>query len=70
MNPVWLKGLLGIVPKLLTDSKGKWSSKRTVSGVLIVEAVRQMETTGVTWQTLLLSVIAVLPLCFSVFEKE
>jgi len=70
MNPIWAKGLLAIVPKMFTDSKGKWSSKRTVSGVLVVSVVTQIETHGITWQTLMLSFIAVLPLCFSVFEKE
>ena len=70
MNPIWAKGLLAIVPKMFTDSKGKWSSKRTVSGVLVVSVVTQIETHGITWQTLMFSFIAVLPLCFSVFEKK
>ena len=70
MNPIWAKGLLAIVPKMFTDSKGKWSSKRTVSGVLVVSVVTQIETHGITWQTLMLAFIAVLPLCFSVFEKK
>jgi len=70
MNPIWAKGLLAIVPKMFTDSKGKWSSKRTVSGVLVVSVVTQIETHGITWQTLMLAFIAVLPLCFSVFEEK
>jgi len=70
MNPIWAKGLLAIVPKIFTDSKGKWSSKRTVSGVLVVSVVTQIETHGITWQTLMLAFIAVLPLCFSVFEEK
>ena len=70
MNPIWAKGLLAIVPKMFTDSKGKWSSKRTVSGVLVIAVVNQIDTNGITWQTLALAFIAVLPLCFSVFEKK
>jgi len=70
MNPIWAKRLLAIVPKMFTDSKGKWSSKRTVSGVLVVSVVTQIETHGITWQTLMLAFIAVLPLCFSVFEEK
>lgn len=64
MNPLWLKGVLAIIPKMFTDNKGKWSSKRTVSGVLALAAVTQIDTMGITWQVLLLSLIAVLPLCF------
>jgi len=64
MNPLWLKGILAIVPKMFTDSKGKWSSKRTVSGVLALAAVTQIDSSGINWQTLVLALIAVLPLCF------
>ena len=64
MNPIWAKGLIAIIPKMFIDNKGKWSSKRTVSGVLVVEAVRQIELNGFTWQSLLFTFIAVLPLCF------
>lgn len=70
MNPIWAKGLLAIVPKMFTDSKGKWSSKRTVSGVLVIAVVNQIDSNGITWQTLMLAFIAVLPLCFSVFEEK
>jgi hypothetical protein len=64
MNPLWLKGILAIVPKMFTDNKGKWSSKRTVSGVLALAAVTQIDSSGINWQTLVLALIAVLPLCF------
>lgn len=70
MNPVWIKSLIGIVPKLFTDSKGKWSSKRTVSGVLAIAAVTQIDANGITANTLILAAIAIVPLCFSVFEKK
>ena len=70
MNPIWIKSLIGIVPKLFTDSKGKWSSKRTVSGVLAIAAVTQIDANGITANTLILAAIAIVPLCFSVFEKK
>lgn len=58
------KGIFAIVPEMFKDHKGKWSSKRTVSGVLAVASVSQIDATGITWQTLCLALIAVLPLCF------
>ena len=64
MNPLWIKGALAIIPKMFTDNKGKWSSKRTVSGVLALAAVTQIDSSGINWQTLVLALIAVLPLCF------
>jgi hypothetical protein len=64
MNPIWAKGLIAIIPKMFTDNKGKWSSKRTVSGVLAVAAVSQIDSNGITWETLVLALIAVAPLCF------
>ena len=70
MNPVWIKNLIGIVPKLFKDNKGKWSSKRTVSGVLAIAAVTQIDANGITTNTLILAAIAIVPLCFSVFEKK
>ena len=58
------KGVISILPEMFKDNKGKWSSKRTVSGVLAVAAVSQIDSTGITWQTLVLALIAILPLCF------
>jgi hypothetical protein len=58
------KGIFAIVPEMFKDHKGKWSSKRTVSGVLAVAAVSNIDTQGITWETLCLALIAVLPLCF------
>lgn len=70
MNPLWAKGILAIVPEMFKDTKGKWSSKRTVSGALAIAAVSQIDANGITWQTLILAAIAVVPLCFSVFENK
>ena len=69
MNPLFAKGILAIIPEMFKDTKGKWSSKRTVSGVLAIAAVTQIDAHGIDTNTLLLAFIAVIPLCFSVFEK-
>ena len=47
------KGIFAIVPDMLKDHKGKWSSKRTVSGVLAVAAVSNIDTQGITWENAL-----------------
>jgi len=64
-----LKGVLALIPEMFKDNKGKWSSKRTVSGVLAVAAVAQIEANGISWEILCLALIAVLPLCFLGDEK-
>jgi len=63
------KGIITILPEMFKDHKGKWSSKRTVSGVLAIAAVSQIDSSGITWQVLVLALIAVLPLCFLRGEK-
>ncbi len=47
----------------------KWSAKRSVSGVLVTASVTDMATNGLTEYNVLLSFIAVLPLCFSAFQR-
>lgn len=61
--------LLKAVKELFTDSKGKWSSKRTISGVIVVTASMYIEKNGIDTNSLILVGLAVLPLCFSAFEK-
>jgi len=63
------KGVISILPEMFKDHKGKWSSKRTVSGVLAMASVSQIDSSGITWQVLVLALIAVLPLCFLGGEK-
>jgi len=70
ISPTLAKGILAIVPEMFKDKRGKWSSKRTVSGVLATACVIQIEANGLDINTLLLALISVLPLCFSVFEKK
>jgi len=48
----------------------KWSAKRSVSGVLCAAAVSDMSINGIVWENVTLAFIAVLPLCFSVFQYE
>jgi len=62
--------LLTEVLKLFKDNKGKWSSKRTISGVLVIVCATEIERSGISTNALILSFIAILPLCFSVFEKS
>ena len=62
--------LLKAVKELFTDSKGKWSSKRTVSGVVVIAASLYIEKNGIDTNALILTALGVLPLCFSVFEKN
>ncbi len=62
--------LLKAVKELFTDSKGKWSSKRTVSGVIVIAASLHIEKNGIDTNALILTALGVLPLCFSVFEKS
>jgi len=47
----------------------KWSAKRSVSGVLVTAAVSDMAANGLTELNVILSFIAILPLCFTVFSK-
>jgi hypothetical protein len=62
--------LLKAVLELFKDNKGKYSSKRTISGVLVIAASADMGINSITYMNLGLAFIAVLPLIFSVFEKS
>lgn len=62
--------LIKAVKELFTDTKGKWSSKRTISGVIVLAASLYIEKNGIDTNSLILVGLGVLPLCFSVFEKN
>tara|TARA_R110002072_G_scaffold151089_1_gene300209 strand:- start:484 stop:750 length:267 start_codon:yes stop_codon:yes gene_type:complete len=48
-----------IIPKMFKDKNGKWSSKRTIGGVIAIAAVHQTEVAGeVTWQHLVMFALA------------
>jgi hypothetical protein len=63
VNPLITTGakiLSFIVPKMFKDSKGKWSSRRTIGGVIAIAAVHQIDVQGeVTWQLLTMLGLAV-----------
>lgn len=63
INPkitIGAKILSFIVPKMFRDKNGKWSSKRTIGGVIAVAAVHQIEVSSeVTWQHLVMLALAV-----------
>ena len=62
--------LLKAVKELFTDTKGKWSSKRTISGVIVLSASLYIEKNGIDTNALIMTGLGILPLCFSVFEKN
>ena len=62
--------LLKAVKELFTDTKGKWSSKRTISGVIVLAASLHIESNGIDTNSLILTGLGILPLCFSAFEKN
>ena len=62
--------LLKAIKDLFTDTKGKWSSKRTISGVIVLAASLYIEKNGIDTNSLILTGLGILPLCFSVFEKN
>jgi hypothetical protein len=47
----------------------RWSAKRTVGGVIVATACRQIELHGITVEAIILTGIGVLPLLFSVLER-
>tara|TARA_R110000823_G_scaffold315684_1_gene449720 strand:+ start:29674 stop:29895 length:222 start_codon:yes stop_codon:yes gene_type:complete len=48
----------------------KWSAKRSVSGILVTACISDMGINGLSELNVILSFIAVLPLCFSVFSRN
>ena len=66
-----LAGQIGKVSEVFKEGQRqkKWSAKRSVSGVLVTAAITDMTANGLTEYNVLLSFIAVLPLCFSAFQK-
>lgn len=66
-----LAGQIGKVSEVFKEGQRqkKWSAKRSVSGVLVTASVTDMATNGLNEYNVLLSFIAVLPLCFSAFQK-
>ncbi len=55
---------------LLKDTKGKLSSKRTISGVIIMTASADMAIRGITINNLILTALGIVPVLFALFEKN
>jgi hypothetical protein len=56
---------------LLKDTKGKLSSKRTISGIIIMTASTDMAIHGITVNNLILTALGMIPVLFAVmFEKK
>ena len=47
----------------------RWSAKRSLGGVVVLEALYQIHEHGMTWEGIVLVGIGILPLCLSFFEK-
>ena len=47
--------LVKAVLELFKDNKGKWSSKRTVSGVIVLAASADITANGITTENLILA---------------
>lgn len=68
LNKTIFKEALGILPSILKDNKGKWSSKRTISGVLVGVIANYLQTNPLSWMVIAFTFVAVLPLCMSFLE--
>ena len=55
---------------VLKDRKGKLSSKRTVTGILATAAFLDMELKGVNQFNLILAALSIIPIIFTVFERD
>lgn len=55
---------------LLKDTKGKLSSKRTISGIIIMTASADITINGITTHNLILTAIGIIPVLFALFEKK
>jgi hypothetical protein len=55
---------------LFKDTKGKLSSKRTISGIIVITASTSIAQHGITVSSLVLTALGILPVIFSVFEKK
>jgi|TARA_R110001606_G_C15403403_1_gene653622 hypothetical protein len=55
---------------LFKDTKGKLSSKRTVSGLLAIAAVQDMNLNGLNYFNISLSLISIIPIIFTSFERS
>lgn len=62
----------GKAVEAVADSTGnriRWSTKNTVSGVIVTTACEQVVIHGITWPAVCLCFVGVLPLALSMFES-
>jgi hypothetical protein len=73
MNPKLLNILKGVdlteVFKTKGDSK-RWSAKRTIGGLLAMTACNDIVANGMTWMSIALCAISIIPLCLSFNETK
>jgi len=62
--------LLNTTVGLFKDTKGKLSSKRTISGLIIMTASADIATSGITANNLILTALGIVPVIFALFEKN
>jgi len=55
---------------LFKDTKGKLSSKRTISGIVVMTASADMAIHGITTNNLILTALGIVPVIFALFEKN
>jgi len=72
VNP-WLQILSALDVTEIFKTKGnlrRWSAKRSVGGVIVLEALWQIHEFGLSWQGVALCCVGILPLCLSFFETQ
>jgi hypothetical protein len=72
VNP-WVKVISAIDITQVFKTKGnlrRWSAKRTIGGMVVMEALWQIHEYGLSWEGIVLAGVGVTPLCLSFFEKE
>ena len=62
--------LLNTTLGLFKDTKGKLSSKRTISGIIIMTASADIVQNGIGTNNLILTALGILPVIFSILECQ
>lgn len=48
----------------------RWSAKRTIGGLIATTACGDILAHGMSWPAVAMCAVAVVPLCFSMFEQD
>jgi hypothetical protein len=62
--------LLNTTLGLFKDTKGKLSSKRTISGIIVMTASADIVQNGIGTNNLILTALGILPVIFSILECQ